>query len=224
MQLSSHTPQDKKTGLAIHDFYKALDTQERESILDEATKAFGQFLTALKIDWQADAQTKQTPSRVAKMYVDEWLSGRFYQKPDMKFFPCTTPTQKTIIQGPITFSSLCPHHLIPFVGFVSLLISSDAKKVLGISKYARLVRFYSSKAYMQEDLGDVLLTNLMQVTQAQKVGVFISAKHRCCTHRGVNQVLQTSTTLHMSKAFELDSELRQYFTHITQKHMQAMIC
>ncbi len=131
-------------------------SKERKAIIREAAQVFGQFLTALRIDWQIDLQTQDTPMRVAKMYVNEILAGRFSSPPKMKFFACKK-VQGMVTSSPIAFSALCPHHFIPFMGFVSISIVSskkdDTSQLLGLSKYVQLVKWCSSRGYMQEELG-----------------------------------------------------------------------
>ena len=208
----------------IDQFYKALSPAERAQIVADAAQAFGNFLTALKVDWQGDPQTKETPLRVAKMYVDELFAGRFSTLPDLQSFEGKA-SGELVVNGPIMFRSLCAHHCLPMTGFVTIGLvparTSDGKsQLLGLSKYVRLVNWCSSRGYMQEDLGHVILNTLQAQTQSEKIAVFIGAAHQCCTHRGVHARENRAVTLHMTPAFEQDAVLRNDFGFITAAHMQ----
>ena len=203
--------------------YEGLRGEEgRGEVIERVAKAFGDFLVALGIDWESDVHMRETPMRVARMYVEEWLRGRFYPEPIMRFFECL-PMEGFLVQGPIVFRSLCPHHFVPFFGFVSVCLASSKEKMvktLGVSKYARLVGWYSSKAYMQEDLGGALLRRLVRLTGLDEVAVCVCARHSCCTHRGVEQVENQTVTWHSTKAFEKHVGLKDYFYNITQEQIK----
>lgn len=210
-------------GAMADQVYKNLTADEREQMLIEASHAFEKFLNALKIDWKNDPNARETPMRVAKMYIDELLSGRFTDPPDIKSFDSTVE-EGLIINGPIAIKSLCSHHFMPFEGFctVGLVPSPDKNQVFqlpGLSKYARLVKWCSRRGYMQEKLGQVILQNLQRYIQSDKIGVFICARHLCCTHRGTLESQTQTGTFHMTDAFKKDLTIRHEFSSIVQTHI-----
>ena len=197
-------------------FYKELTEDEKSLMISNASEKYGDFLTALGIDWKNSDHTQKTPYRVAKMYVNELLAGRFNKCPDMTFFENPKASSGLILKGPISVKSLCSHHFMPFMGFCIIGIipmnkDGEPVKIPGFSKYSRIVDWYSRRGQVQEGLGDDIVEHLKKETNASKIAVFMYCKHTCETHRGVNEEQNGACTLHMSTDFESDIQLKNEF-------------
>ena len=121
---------------------------------------------------------KETPKRVANAY-EEIFSG-YYIKPEIKKFD---RYGDLVILKDVDFFSMCEHHILPFFGKVSIIYEPD-KKVLGISKLARIVAMYSRRLQIQErmtqQIGEEILKN-----GAKGVIVLVEGRHMCMMMRGV---------------------------------------
>lgn len=131
-----------------------------------------------------------TPER-----FEEWLrsatANQSAQWPDLEaVFYSDYPG--TITVSGIEFSSICCHHLMPFFGTVDIEAEPDGK-LLGLSKYARAVDWFSLRAQTQEQLTHYLAVHLQRQLDAISVGVTIRATHTCMACRGVRRMAQTTT-------------------------------
>ena len=194
--LMSHKKDEVPT--ASHQFYKTLNEQEKEQMIKEAAYAFGKFLDSLKIDWQNDPESIDTPQRVAKMYVNNILQGRFHAKPQLRKIQESKINTLKII-GPITIRSLCMHHYTPFFG--SIIIGISGQEVLGISKYTKICNWYSKRGQIQEKLGEDILQELKEVHNKSEVGIFIHATHTCTSHAETGDTSSKLYTIHTTDGF-----------------------
>jgi len=157
------------------------------------------------MDWleiEETEATKETPERVAKMYL-EVFSGLYKDFPVMKLFDAN---QNYICVTDISFTSFCEHHLLPFYGKCGVVYFSDGKKVLGLSKIPRIVEYCSSRPSIQERLTEEIAERIMEIDGLNAKGVYVSmvAEHSCMTIRGIKAVgSRTSTASLMG---EIDKE------------------
>ena len=110
----------------------------------------------------------------------------------------------------ITFSSMCEHHMLPFHGVVHIGYLPN-KKVVGLSKLARLVECFSKRLQIQEHLTDQIVDSIMQYLEPQGAGVIVSAKHLCMSHRGVKNATSEMVTSAMRGKFKDQPQTRQEF-------------
>jgi GTP cyclohydrolase I len=151
-----------------------------------AAQKISELLDILRIDHLNDHNTRETPDRVARMYVQELLRGRFAPPPKITEFDNVERCEQLIVTGPIAVRSLCAHHLMPIVGEAFIGIQpSAAGKIIGLSKYDRIVEHFAARFQIQEELVSQIASFIMEHTQPQGVAVRISAVHMCKTHRGV---------------------------------------
>ena len=145
-----------------------------------------ELLDILLIDHRADPNTRGTPRRVARMLVDELMRGRFAAPPALTEFDNRLGYGGLIVTGPIEVRSTCAHHLMPIRGeaFVGVLPSAEGK-VLGLSKYDRVVDHFAARLQTQEELAQQVGAFLWEDTAPRGLAVRISAAHLCRTHRGV---------------------------------------
>lgn len=122
---------------------------------------------------------RETPARVARMY-QELLAPAPLK--DVTIFEANGYDEMIIDSG-IKFYSLCEHHLLPFFGEVAIGYVPD-KKIIGLSKFSRVVEFYSRRLQMQERLTENIAQFLNDALQPLGVGVIVQARHLCREMRG----------------------------------------
>ncbi len=135
-------------------------------------RALGQDLTAESL--------QDTPRRVAATYA-ELLQPRSFS---LTTFPNSEEYDEMVVARGIPFSSLCEHHLLPFVGVAHVAYLPD-DRILGLSKLARVVEMFARRLQVQERLTSQVATWLTQHVQPKGVGVVLEAEHTCMTIRGV---------------------------------------
>jgi GTP cyclohydrolase IA len=164
----------------------ALTEMERAAMIGAAAGKIAELFDILRVDYRNDHNTRETPLRVARMYVDEIMHGRFAESPELTEFDNVESFDQLIITGPIDIRSTCAHHLMPIYGeaFIGVLPSHDGK-IIGLSKYDRIVDHFCGRLQIQEELVKQIGQFIMDHTAPRGVAVRISAVHMCKTHRGV---------------------------------------
>lgn len=165
---------------------EALSEAERAAMIAAAASKLSELFDVLHIDHRNDHNTRDTPRRVARMFVDEIMHGRFSSPPVLTEFDNVEQFDQLIVTGPIEIRSTCAHHLMPIYGeaFIGVLPSVDGK-IIGLSKYDRIVQYFSGRLQIQEELVKQIGQFIMEKTAPRGVAVRISAVHMCKTHRGV---------------------------------------
>ena len=159
---------------------------ERSVMRDAAARKIEELFDILKIDHQNDHNTRDTPARVAKMFVEETMRGRFTLPPKITDFDNVERCDQLIVTGPIEVRSTCAHHLMPIFGHavIGILPAPDGK-IIGLSKYDRIVDYFSSRLQIQEELVKQIERFVVDNTAPRGLAVRISAVHMCKSHRGV---------------------------------------
>ncbi len=135
-------------------------------------RALGQDLTAESL--------QDTPRRVAATYA-ELLQPRSFS---LTTFPNSEEYDEMVVARGIPFSSLCEHHLLPFVGVAHVAYLPD-DRILGLSKLARVVELFARRLQVQERLTKQVAAWLQQHVEPKGVGVVLEAEHTCMSIRGV---------------------------------------
>ena len=163
-----------------------LDPGDVDKIEDEVTDAFQGVLKALIINTDDDHNSKDTARRVAKMFVHEIFKGRYYPPPEITAFPNAKQYDQIYMTGPITINSTCAHHFQPITGgcYVGVF---PGEKVIGLSKFNRLVDWIVSRPQIQEEMTEQIADEIEKQTEAKGVAVVIKAKHFCMSARGVKE-------------------------------------
>lgn len=167
------------------------------------------------IQWAGDDPSREglreTPARVARAYK-EWFSG--YADDPVKYLSRTFEEvdgyDEMVVLRDIRFESHCEHHLAPIIGraHVGYL---PVRKVVGISKLARVVDAYARRLQVQEKLSAQIAHCIQDVLEPKGVAVVIEAAHQCMTTRGVHKTGVTMVTSMMLGAFREDSRTRREF-------------
>ena len=163
-----------------------LDAAEQAFMKLAAAQKIEELFEILRIDHRNDHNTRDTPRRFAKMLVEETLRGRYDAPPAITDFENAANYDQLIVTGPIELRSTCAHHLMPIYGeaFIGIL-PSPTGKIIGLSKYDRIVDYFGSRLQIQEELVAQIGNFIVENTQPRGLAVRISAVHMCKTHRGV---------------------------------------
>lgn len=163
----------------------------QDDLIGEVAEAFANVLVCLGIDTENDHNTQGTAKRVAKMFVNEVYKGRYTEAPEMTTFPNAKNVKDMFTLGPIRVQSACSHHLVPIVGEAWVgIIPND--KVLGISKYHRIVDHIMRRPQIQEESAEQVADMIQDLTGALDVAFVVRAQHMCMTWRGVNAPMESS--------------------------------
>jgi GTP cyclohydrolase I len=205
-----------KTGLANGSALdRPLTDEEKQQMIEEATEHFGNFLTALKCDWQNDPNSADTPRRVAKKYLEQW-GGRYNTPPEVTSFPSDGYTGM-VLQTNIPLISMCSHHHETILGKVHIAyIPGKDARVIGLSKLNRLVEHFGRRGAIQEQLTIAIHQAVDKVCEGNiGVAVTIIGEHQCVSCRGTNHQGSAMVTNHLTGVFMDKSEVRaEYFKSV----------
>lgn len=157
---------------------------------EEVEENMSVLLRSLIIDVDNDHNTRGTAKRVAKMYLQEVFKGRYLERPQITDFPNAKHLDEIYTLGPITIRSACSHHLVEIEGqcWVGIVPS---ERVIGISKFSRLVDWICSRPHIQEEMVIMLADEIESLISPIGLGIVIRAKHHCMTWRGVKETSNT---------------------------------
>lgn len=184
--MNFHDHSSKRARLCNEALDQPLTEAEREAMTAAAARKLEELFDILRIDHANDHNTRETPQRVAKMYVEELLEGRFTAPPKITEFDNAQAYDQLIVTGPIEVRSICAHHMMPIYGsaYIGILPAVDGK-IIGLSKYDRIVDYLASRLQIQEELVKQIGQYIMDMTSPRGLAVRISAVHMCKTQRGV---------------------------------------
>jgi GTP cyclohydrolase I len=196
-----------------------IQPEEKNDLILELTEKFEGVLDSLIIDTENDPNSKGTAKRLAKMYMQELMSGRYDKAPDCTAFP---NDGENIYSGMLVvraeIKSMCSHHHQPVWGlcFIGII---PGKKVIGLSKYIRIAQWYARRGQLQEELTVQIAKHIMDATESGDVAVYVGAKHGCCTYRGVNAFNSLTQTSVLYGAFK-EADVKKEFFDQVQLQMQ----
>ena len=192
----------------ISDYISASD---KEHLIREAAAAFELVLDTLLIDRETDPNSKGTARRLAKMYYNEIMSGRYDPAPDCTAFPNNSEDRyegMLVVRSEIR--SMCSHHHQPVAGVAYIGILA-AHKLIGLSKYTRIAQWCSRRGTLQEELCNNIAREIMRATDSKDVAVHIGAEHGCCTNRGIMATSSLTQTTVLHGVFRSDSGVKKEF-------------
>ena len=180
--------------------------KQKEKIINNAEKAYGKFLDALKCNWRNDPNSIETPRRVAKAYVNDLWEGRYTAMSPITSFP-SDGYDGVIIERNIPLTSMCSHHHQTIGGVVHIgYISGENGQVIGLSKLNRIVELFGRRGAIQEQLTSAIHNAVDKITENNKgVIVTIVGTHNCVSCRGVKHAGAAMVTTKASGAFREDS-------------------
>ncbi|MGH7153687.1 MAG: GTP cyclohydrolase I [Acetobacteraceae bacterium] len=203
----------RRPGRANDSVGSALSQAERALMINSAEVKLAELFDVLQIDHRNDHNTRDTPRRVAKMFVEEIMRGRYCEPPILTEFENVSAFDQLIVTGPIEIRSTCAHHLMPIYGdaYIGVLPATDGR-IIGLSKYDRVVHYFAARLQIQEELVKQIGDFIVERTGPRGLAVRISAVHMCKTHRGVRASHRSRmvTTAYFGAMAEDDS-LKQEF-------------
>lgn len=204
-----------------HNFTAVLETPLRtdafkiddELKIELIEKNFKEIMHILGLDLNDDS-LKDTPRRVAKMYVKEIFSGLNPEnKPSVTLFDNKYKFNQMVVERDITLYSTCEHHFVPIIGKAHVAYFSSGK-VIGLSKLNRIVQYYSKRPQVQERLTMQIAAELKELLQTEDVAVIIDADHLCVSSRGIQDVNSSTVTSSFNGRF-INPEVRnEFFNYI----------
>jgi GTP cyclohydrolase I len=184
----------------------------KESNAEKIRKISGHFreiMDVLGLDLTDDS-LRDTPNRVAKMYVNEIFSGlNDENKPDYKLFENKFQYNQMLVEKEITLHSSCEHHFVPILGKAHVGYISNGY-VIGLSKINRIVQHFAKRPQVQERLTVQIAEELKIALKTEDVAVLIEAKHMCVCMRGIQDHTSLTTTSSYHGKFS-DPLVRQEF-------------
>ena len=182
---------------------------DEDTKIDLITSHFTSIMEVLGLDLTDDS-LKDTPKRIAKMYIKEIFSGLDpANKPVVTLFENPYQYQEMLIEKNISVFSNCEHHFVPIVGKAHVAYISTGK-VIGLSKLNRIVQYYSQRPQVQERLTIQIAEELKSALGTESVAVVIDASHHCVSSRGIRDAGSTTITSSFSGEFK-DSEIKNQF-------------
>ena len=183
----------------------------RRTLIDDATRAFEGVLDALLIDRETDPNSKGTARRLAKMYFNEIMAGRYEPAPDATAFPNDSEDRyEGMLVVRSELRSMCSHHHQPVVGVAYIGIIA-ANKLIGLSKYTRIAQWCARRGTLQEELCNDIAREIAKATDSENVGVYIQATHGCCENRGIMAHSSLTQTTVLKGAFLTDPATKKEF-------------
>ena len=157
---------------------------DKDKILSNVEKVCCVLLDALLIDYKNDHNTKETPKRMAKMFVNEVFHGRYTERPRVTHFPNVKKVDEIYTVGPITVRSACAHHFCPIFGSVWIGVR-PSENIIGLSKFHRITEWVMARPQIQEEAVVMLADELESLIKPLGLAVIMKATHTCITWRGV---------------------------------------
>jgi len=188
-----------------------IEEGEKQQLIDEAVPAFENMLQSLLIDTETDPNSIDTARRMAKMYINEIMSGRYDQMPNPSSFPNYIEggyEGMLVVRSELT--SLCSHHhqTVKGVAYIGIIAGP---KLLGLSKYTRIAQWCAMRGTLQEDLNGMIANAIQKETGSEHVGVYVQATHGCCENRGIRAHSSLTQTTVLRGAFKDDPATKKEF-------------
>lgn len=190
---------------------KHIQPSEHLLLIDEITEKFEGVLDSLIIDRHTDPNSQGTARRLAKMYINEIMSGRYDPMPNVTAFPNHVEDGydgMLVVRSEI--KSMCSHHHQPVSGVAYIgIIAAD--KLIGLSKYTRIAQWCARRGTLQEELCKDIAKEIQKATGSSDVGVYIQATHGCCENRGIMAHSSLTQTTVLEGSFYKDAGTKKEF-------------
>ena len=190
---------------------EVLQQGDKEQLIEEATLKFEQVLDSLVIDRHNDPNSMDTGRRLAKMYFNEIMAGRYDPMPNATAFPNhVNDGYKGMLVVRSEIKSMCSHHHQPVNGVAYIGIIA-AETLIGLSKYTRIAQWCARRGTLQEELNNVIANEIQSATGSSNVGVYLQATHGCCENRGIGAHSSLTQTTVLRGAFNEDMGTKKEF-------------
>jgi GTP cyclohydrolase I len=184
---------------------------DKEALIEEATIAFESVLDSLVIDRHNDPNSMGTGKRLAKMYINELMTGRYDPIPAATAFPNDGEDRyegMLVVRSELT--SMCSHHhqIVKGVAYIGIIA---ADKLIGLSKYTRIAQWCAERGTLQEELANDITREIQKATGAEHLGVYVQATHGCVENRGIKAHSSLTQTTVLKGAFKDDAGTKKEF-------------
>jgi GTP cyclohydrolase I len=187
------------------------DDHVKEQLIDDAAEAFETVLDRLLIDRENDPNSKGTARRLAKMYFNEVMAGRYESAPDATAFPNDSADRyEGMLVVRSELRSMCSHHHQPVSGVAYIGIIA-ANKLIGLSKYTRIAQWCARRGTLQEELCNDIAREISKATDSENVAVYVQAVHGCCENRGIMAHSSLTQTTVLKGTFKDDPHTKKEF-------------
>ena len=200
---------DSKKYFASDNISKYIQAGETAELIEEVEVAFEQVLQSLIIDTKNDPNSMGTAHRLAKMYINEIMGGRYLPDPRITSFPNDGQYDQLIVVR-ADIKSMCSHHHQPVSG-VCYIGCLPGDEVIGLSKYTRVAQHLANRGHLQEELTEMIATRIQNLTKSKGVAVYIKARHGCCENRGILASNSSTQTTVVKGELKSNVNLKQEF-------------
>lgn len=200
---------DGKKYFASDNISKYIQAGETAELIEELEVAFEQVLQSLIIDTKNDPNSMGTAHRLAKMYINEIMGGRYLPDPRITSFPNDGQYDQLIVVR-ADIKSMCSHHHQPVSG-VCYIGCLPGDEVIGLSKYTRVAQHLANRGHLQEELTEMIATRIQKLTKSKGVAVYIKARHGCCENRGILASNSSTQTTVVKGELKSNVNLKQEF-------------
>ena len=192
----------------ISDF---MEEGDKQSLVDELAPKFEAVLDGLVIDIENDPNSHDTGRRLAKMYINELMAGRYEPMPNATAFPNDSIDRyegMLVVRSELT--SMCSHHhqIVRGVAYIGIIAS---EKLIGLSKYTRIAQWCAMRGTLQEELANDIVREIQKATGTENLGVYIQATHGCVENRGVKAHSSLTQTTVLKGSFKEDPGTKKEF-------------
>ena len=190
---------------------EVLKEGDKQDLIEELTPKFEAVLDSLVIDRHNDPNSMDTGRRLAKMYFNEIMAGRYDPMPNATAFPNHVQDgYKGMLVVRSEIKSMCSHHHQPVNGVAYIGIIA-AETLIGLSKYTRIAQWCARRGTLQEELNNVIANEIQKATHSNNVGVYLQATHGCCENRGIGAKSSLTQTTVLRGAFSEDMSTKKEF-------------
>jgi len=199
-----------KPFMAIDNISEFIKEGEMQLLIDEVAIKFDDALKSLLIDVENDPNSNGTGMRMAKMYINEIMGGRYHPAPKITSFPNDNNKYDQLIFTRTDIKSMCSHHHQPVAG-VCYIACLPGDNVIGLSKYSRVAQHFARRGTLQEELTVLIADEIANITNSKAVGVHIRARHGCCENRGIMSNNSNTQTTVVRGEMKTDIFLKEEF-------------
>ena len=188
-----------------------MDEGDDQLLIEELIPHFEGVLDSLIIDRFNDPNSQGTAKRLAKMYINELMWGRYNNMPNATAFPNDIEEgYKGMLVVRSEIQSMCSHHHQPVKGVAYIGIIAG-ETLIGLSKYTRIAQWCARRGTLQEELANDISREIMKATGSKNLGVYIQATHGCVENRGVLAHSSLTQTTVLEGAFKEEAKVQKEF-------------
>lgn len=214
-QIIARIKKDEGKYWASDNVAKYMRDGDDQELIEELVPKFESILDSLIIDRHTDPNSQGTARRLAKMYINELMWGRYNDMPNATAFPNDIEEgYKGMLVVRSEIISMCSHHHQPVKGVAYIGIIAG-ETLIGLSKYTRIAQWCARRGTLQEELANDISREIMKATGSKNLGVYIQATHGCVEHRGVlAHSSLTQTTVLEGSFFDDPGTKKEFFDNI----------